>query len=162
MHVDLWGKYDKTLINGNKYYLLLVDNASHYTTMEFLKTKSQATQYIKDYMTHLIAHGKSPTAIHMDCGSEFVNEPLRTWCHSKGIWYQMTTPYSPSQNGVAERMNRTLGELSRAMLSVSKLPEFLWEMAIAHATYVCNMSFTRSLPSAIPYEIWHGVTILAQ
>jgi len=111
-HVDLWGKYEKASIHGNYYYLLLVDNASRYVTVEFLKTKTQAVQRIKDYMTHLSASGKSPCAIQMDHGTEFVKEELRTWCHSKGIRYQMMAPHSPSQNGVAERMNRTLGELS--------------------------------------------------
>ena len=42
MHVDLWGKYDKALIHGNYYYLLLVDDASQYTTVVFLKGKNQA------------------------------------------------------------------------------------------------------------------------
>src|SRR5260221_10460468 len=65
-HVDLSGKYDKNSINGNKYYLLLVDDASRYTTVDFLKKKNQAAQHIKDYMTHQIARGKSPCAIRMD------------------------------------------------------------------------------------------------
>ena len=102
IHVDLWGKYDKSLIHGNLYYLLLVDNASRFVTVEFLKTKRQATQNIKDYMTHLTVRGMSPCAICMDHGTEFVNEDLRTWCHSKGIRYQMMAPYSPSQNSVAK------------------------------------------------------------
>ena len=125
IHVDLWGKYDKTSIHGNTYYLLLVDDASRFVTVEFLKSKRQAGQYIKDHATHLIAHGMSPCAIRIDRGTEFINEDLQMWCHSKGIRYQMTAPYLPSQNGVAERMNRTLEELSRAMLIDLKLPEFL-------------------------------------
>ena len=48
----------------------------------------------------------------------------------------MTALYSPSQNGVAERMNRTLVELAHAMINAAKLPEFLWEPAVAHAAYV--------------------------
>ena len=154
-HVDLWGKYDKTSIHGNLYYLLLVNDTSQYTTVEFLKTKSQASQYIKNYMTYLLACGKSPCAIRMDRGSEFVNKDLKSWCHSKGIRYQMTALYSPSQNGVAERMNQTLGELSRAMLISLGLLEFLWEPTIAHATYVQNMSYTKFIPSSTPYELWH-------
>jgi len=102
MHVDLWGKYEKASIHGNYYYLLLVDDALHYVTVEFLKMKTQAIQWIKNYMMYLSACGKSPCAIQMDCGTEFVNEELRTWCHSKGIRYQMTAPHSPSQNGIAE------------------------------------------------------------
>jgi transposase InsO family protein len=156
MHVDLWGKYDKISIHGNKYYLLLVDDASRFVTVEFLKSKHQAAQKIKDHMTHLMSRGMSPCAIRMDRGTEFVNEELRTWCHSKGVRYQMTAPYSPAQNGVAERMNRTLEELSRAMLIESKLPEFLWEPAVAHAAYVRNMCWTKHNPTKTPYQLWHG------
>jgi len=68
----------------------------------------------------------------------------------------MTAPYSPSQNGVVERMNRTLVELLHAMIKASDLPKFLWEPAIAHTAYVWNRSFTRYIPSATPYQKWHG------
>ena len=112
IHVDLWGKYEKASIHGNWYYLLLIDDASRFVTVEFLKSKSQAVQKIKDYMMHLMSHRMSPCAICMDHSTEFVNENLRSWCRSKGIRYQMTAPYSPSQNRVTERMNQTLKELS--------------------------------------------------
>jgi hypothetical protein len=95
-HIDLWGKYDVESIHGNSHYLLLIDDASRYTTVEFLKTKSQAAQRIQEYMTHLKAQGRSPCAIRMDRGTKFVNEDLCTWCHSQGIHFQMTAPYSPS------------------------------------------------------------------
>jgi IS30 family transposase len=112
MHVDVWGKYDVASINGYSYYLLLVDDASRYVTVQFLKSKDQAAQKIMNYMTHLNVQGKMPKAIHMDRGHEFVNEALFGWCQSKGMEMQMTAPYSPSQNGVAERMNCTLEELA--------------------------------------------------
>ena len=76
MHMDLWGKYEKASINGNYYYLLMVDDASHYVTVKFLKTKTQAVQRIKDYMTHLSACSKSPCMIQIDHGTEFMNEEL--------------------------------------------------------------------------------------
>ena len=66
VHVDLWGKYDKVSIHGNLYYLLLVNDASHFVTVEFLKLKRQATQNIKDYITYLMACGMPPCAICMD------------------------------------------------------------------------------------------------
>src|SRR5260221_14761814 len=68
----------------------------------------------------------------------------------------MTVPYSPLQNGVTEWMNWTLGELSHAMLTASKLPEFLWQMAVAYAAYIRNMSFTKAILSATLYQVWHG------
>ena len=155
-HLDLWGKYDVTSIHGNRYYLLLVDDTTRYVTVEFLKTKSKAAQRIIKYLTHLKALGHTPHAIQMDRGTEFVKDKLRDWCCSQGVHFELTVPYSPSQNGVAERMSRTLVELLRAMLSDSKLPEFLWEPAVAHAAYLWSLSYTRAKPHATPYQGWHG------
>jgi len=92
----------------------------------------------------------------MDRGTEFVNKSLQDWSNTQGIQLQLTAPYSPLQNGVAKWMNRTLVELSYTMLVASKLPEFLWEPAVAHAAYLQNMSYTMSLVNAMPYQIWHG------
>jgi len=69
---------------------------------------------------------------------------------------QVTTPYSPSQNGVVEQMNRTLVELAHAMLTAVQLPEFLWEPAVAHAAYLRNMSYTKPRAKVMPYQMWHG------
>jgi IS30 family transposase len=135
-HVDVWGKYKIASINGHSYYLLLVDNASRYVTVQSLKSKDQVAQKIMNYMTHLNVQGKMPKAICMDRGREFVNEALFGWCQSKGMEMQMTAPYSPSQNSVAEQMNYTLEELAQAMQIAADLPIFLWEQAIAHAAYV--------------------------
>jgi len=147
MHMDLWGKYDVMSINRNQYYLLMVDDAMHYVTVKFLKMKDQAAQKIMDYMTYLKAQGKTPCTICADRGTEFVNETLREWCSFQGVELQVTTPYSPLQNGVAERMNCTLVELACTMLTASELPEFLWEAAVAHAVL-----WTKSTPSRNPVQ----------
>jgi len=52
-HANLWGKYDITSIHGCQYYLLLIDDATCYITVKFLKTKNQARQQIKNYFSHL-------------------------------------------------------------------------------------------------------------
>jgi len=105
---------------------------------------------------YLKARGKTPCAIHADRGTEFVNKTLREWYNSQGIELQVTAPYSPSQNGVAEQMNCTLVELACTMLTASELPEFLWEAAVAHAAYLRNMSYTKPRANETPYQIWHG------
>jgi len=156
-HMDLWGKYDVASIHRNQYYLLLIDDAARYITVEFLKTKDQAAQKIKNYMTYLKAWSKTPCAIWADRGTEFVNENLQNWCQSQGIELQVTAPYSPSQNGVTKRMNHTLVELARAMLTATDLPEFLWEPAVAHVAYLRNMSFTKPRVNVMPYQLWHGI-----
>jgi hypothetical protein len=84
-----------------------------------------------------------------------MNTDLKSWCAQHGIEIQMTAPYSPSQNGVAEHMNHTLMKLARAMLIVAKLPKFLWEPAVEHAVYVHNCTYTNAI-ECIPYQAWHG------
>jgi transposase InsO family protein len=153
-HIDLWGKYDVRSINGNQYYMALVDDAKRYITVEFLKLKSDAVQQVINYLTYLKTQGMNPKAIHIDRGGEFVNERLERWCKENGIVIRMTAPNSQSQNGVAERMNRTLVELARAMLRGQNLPEFLWEHATLHAAYIRNRAYTTHLKTETPYEGW--------
>jgi len=80
-----------------------------------------------------------------------MNTELGQWCREHGIEIQATALYSPSQNRVAEHMNCTLVELARAMLLGQKLPEFLWEPAVAHAAYLQNRSFTHTVHTTL-YE----------
>ena len=155
-HIDLWGKYDIMSITGHQYYIVFVDDHSRYVTVQFLKTKDEANEKIKSYITHQKIRGHAPQALRADRGTEFVNEDLVTWTWEQGIDIQLTAPYSPSQNGIAERMNRTLVEMARTMLIASKLPEFLWEQAVAHAAYVRNRAYTRAIPNTTPYQRWHG------
>ena len=135
-HIDVWGKYAVRSINGNQYYILFVDDAKRYVTINFLKEKSHAAASVINYLAHLITQGRTPKGVQMDCGKEFINEKLTTWCIEQGIEIRLTAPYSPSQNGIAERMNRTLVELARTMITAKELPEFLWEYATLHAAYL--------------------------
>ena len=100
-------------------------------------------------------HEKHPKAIQIDRGKEFVNEDLKIWCQCEGIEIQMTAPYSPSQNGVAEQMNQTLVELAHTM--IRGLPEFLWEYAVAHSSYLRNRSYTNTLDDKTPYEMKYNI-----
>jgi tyrosine-protein phosphatase YwqE len=155
-HINVWGKYSVSSINGFQYYLLMVDDASRYVTVEFLKLKDQAAQKVKNYFTHLEVQGRTPKAIHIDRGHEFVNDSLLEWLYSKGMEVHMTAPHSPSQNGVAKQMNRTLEELARAMHLAADLPVFLWEQAIAHVAYVQNRAYSSAVKTTTPYKHWHG------
>jgi hypothetical protein len=97
-HIDLWGKYDVTSINGHQYFILFVDDTTRYMTTHFLKGKDEAVQVVKDYLAHLAANGKPPKETCTDRGTEFINEPLMQWCREHSIDNQVTAPYSPTQN----------------------------------------------------------------
>ena len=87
-------------------------------------------------------HLQLPKYLQFDNGKKLVNEELKKWSAGKGIIIETTAPYSPSQNGVAERFNRMLLELAHAMLFEKNLPIFLWDEAVAHAAYLHNQAPT--------------------
>ena len=70
---------------------------------------------------------------------------------------ETSAPYSPSQNGVAERFNRTLLELAQAMLIGKNMPQFLGDKAVSHAAYIQNRAPTLALQGKTPYEAWHNL-----
>ena len=70
-HIDVWGKYSTTSINGNQYFLLMVDDSCQFNTTEFMKTKKQAAEKVREYLAKLISHGMKPKAIRIDRGKNF-------------------------------------------------------------------------------------------
>lgn len=155
-HTDLWGKCSVQSIHGNLYFQTFLDDASRRPRIRFLKSKDEAPQAIKDYVTHLRTQGRNPRAFRFDRGKEFMNESLLAWLQERGIEAQPTAGYSPSQNGAAERLNRTLVELARAMLLARSVPTFLWEYAILHAAYLRERVPTKALSNTTPYQEWYG------
>ena len=78
------------------------------------------------------------------------------YCKSKGIKKDDTIPYTPQQNGVSERMNRTIMETTRSMLHHAELPLSFWAEAVSTAVYLRNRSPTSYLKEMTPYERWYG------
>jgi transposase InsO family protein len=71
-------------------------------------------------------HGDAIRAICSDNGSEIRNSCFETFCHNLGLDHQFLSPYMPPQNGVVERMNRTLCEMARTMLDEHRTPRRFW------------------------------------
>ena len=118
-----------------------------------MKTKGEAFDRIKEQVAKIEQKfGKAPRWIRIDNGKEFVNEEMKKWVAEKGITIETTAPYSPSQNGIVERLNWTLLEMARAMIIAKGLLKFLWDKAMAHANYLCIQSPTQALESQMPYE----------
>ena len=76
MHIDLWGKYAIKSINGHQYYLLFVDDAKRYITIQCLKEKSDSTDEVIGYLAQLKIQNWTPKGNQIDCGKEFMNEKL--------------------------------------------------------------------------------------
>lgn len=89
-----------------------------------------------------------------DRGGEFTSNDFNSYCEEAGIARHYTTPYSPQQNGVVERRNHTVVEMSRSYLKEMKVPSMFWGEAVHHSIYVLNRLPTRALSGQTPYEAW--------
>ncbi|MCO5575348.1 hypothetical protein L7F22_029148 [Adiantum nelumboides] len=90
-----------------------------------------------------------------DRGGEYMSGAFKDFLGKKGIKHQCTMPYTPQQNGVAERKNMSLMEMDRCMLKAKSLPHKLWMEAVACAAHVLNRCPTRALKTITPYESWY-------
>ncbi|KAL0337465.1 UNVERIFIED_CONTAM: Retrovirus-related Pol polyprotein from transposon TNT 1-94 [Sesamum calycinum] len=100
--------------------------------------------------------GKKLKVLRTDNGLEFCNQSFSNLCDECGIKRHKTNPYTPQQNGVAERMNRTLLEKVRCMLISSGLPKSFWGEALVTAAYLINRSPSVPLNGKIPESVWTG------
>src|SRR4051812_14965277 len=109
LHMDLFGPPSHDSLGGKKYCLVIVDDFSRYAWVFFFKYKSETQQTVIDFANE-VQRKRNATilSIRSDNGTEFKNYTLDDFLSDKGIKHQYSTPYTPQQNGVAERKNRTL------------------------------------------------------
>lgn len=152
--VDL--KHMPTSIHGNQYLCTFTDVTTRLSTVAYLKTKDQTKkQYIK-YMKQIRNKtGSYPKFTHTDGGGEFINKELKDFHDKKGIEHTFTAPYSSLQNPIAERINRTQGEGSVALLTTANLPSTFWEYSVTTFNYVKNRSPHKNLSLSNPITEWN-------
>lgn len=95
--------------------------------------------------------------LRTDRGGEFTSNEFNDFCSSNGIKRQLTAAYTPQQNGVAERKNRTIMNLVRSMLSEKKIPKEFWPEAVNWCVHVLNRSPTLAVKDHTPEEAWSGI-----
>lgn len=155
IHTDICGPVNKDSIGGARYILTFIDDRSRFVFVYFLKNKDETFEKFREFKTMVECQtGKKIKVLRSDNGTEFVNNNFDTYLKQHGIVRQLTVPYTPQQNGVAERFNRTLVEMARSMLVASNLDESLWAEAVNTAAYLRNRAPTRALDNSTPYEVW--------
>jgi len=100
-------------------------------------------------------HGVKIKAFRSDNGGEFTSHAFEEFLASSGCKHELSAAYSQEQNGVAERVNRTIVGRAKATLYGAQLPLFLWAEAARTAVYIMNRTPTRS-QTKTPYELWTG------
>ncbi|KAJ9557015.1 hypothetical protein OSB04_011629 [Centaurea solstitialis] len=154
LHMDLCGPMRIQSISGKKYILVMVDEYSRYTWLEFLRMKSEAPELIIKFIKRIQVLLQLPVRkIRSDNGTEFKNATLDAYLTSVGISHNFSGAYTPQQNGVVERRNRTLVEAARMMLAYSGLPLTFWAEAVSTACFTQNRTIITKRFKKTPYHI---------
>lgn len=157
VHSDLCGPFEVASIGGSRYFITFIDDASRKVFIYTLESKDQVKEAYEDFKSMAERQtGKKLKILRSDNGREYVNGAMKASMRRDGVRHQKTCPYSPEQNGTAERMNRTIMERVRSMLNDAKLPKEFWAEAVNTAVYVINRSPTRALDGTTPEEAWMG------
>nr|GEX41178.1 retrovirus-related Pol polyprotein from transposon TNT 1-94 [Tanacetum cinerariifolium] len=157
LHTDLCGLMRIASINGKRYVLVIVDDYSRYTWVNFLRSKDEAPEVIKMFLKRITIFLQSPVIIiRTDNGTKFKNQVLKQYFDYVGISHQMSSVRTPQQNGVVKRRNQTLVEASRTMLIFFRASLFLWAEAIATACFTQNCSIIHHRFNKTPYGLING------
>ena len=134
-----------------------IDDSTRYVWVYFLKSKDQVFEKFLEWKAMVEkSAGRKLKVFRTDNGGEYTSKEFEGYLMTEGVRHELTIPKTPEQNGVAERMNRTLVEATRAMLVGANLPHRFWAEALSTATYLRNRSPTKAVCGKTPYEAWTG------
>ena len=116
-----------------------------------MKNKNEVFAKFKEYVAYVENQTNFKIkALRFDNGGEYISKEFHELCSEKGISRQITSPYSPQQNGVAEQMNRSILESTRSMLYEANLSQNFWTEAVGTAVYLRYKSPSKFLKNVTP------------
>ena len=141
-------------LGGAKYFVTFIDDFSRKVWAFTLKTKDQVLGVFKQFQASVERETeKKIKCIRTDNGGEYIG-PFDAYCKQQGIRHQFTPSKTPQLNGLAERMNRTIVERVRCLLSSAKLRKHFWGEALMTAVYLINLSPSYPLQGDVPNRVW--------
>lgn len=157
IHADVCGPMQETSVGGSRYFLLLKDDHSHYRSIYCMKQKSEVFEKLKMFIKLANnSNGHKISILRTDNGTEFTNSNVKKLLEQEGIRHQRTVPYTPEQNGSAEREMRTIVESARTMIHARDMALKFWAEAVNAAVFVINRTGTSTIANKTPYELWFG------
>jgi len=158
VHTDLCGPMSVPSLSQNTYFIMFIDDLTRMTWVYFLSSKAQTFGVFKRFKA--MVENESGCKLKMlrsDNGKEYTSNKFNDFCEEMGIKHQLTVSYTPQQNGVSERKNRTVMEMARCLMAEKKLPKNFWAEAVYTAVYLLNMLPTRAVQGKTPLEAWSGM-----
>jgi Reverse transcriptase (RNA-dependent DNA polymerase)/gag-polypeptide of LTR copia-type/Integrase core domain/GAG-pre-integrase domain len=156
IHSDVWGPAPVNSIGGKRYFVSFIDDFSRYVHIFLLEKKSEVFEcFVKFQKLVERLFNSKIINFRSDQGGEFKSKQFTTYLENEGIHHQFSAVYTPQQNGVAERYNRTVVEMARSMLIEGDVDVSLWGEAIHTAVYTRNRCPTSALKGKTPFTLWH-------
>ncbi|CAI7738615.1 unnamed protein product [Closterium sp. NIES-54] len=136
LHMDVWGPACVSGQGRERYFLLVVDDYTRYTTVFPLCSKGDVSavlipwiRTVRLQLRQRFGQDLPVLRLHSDRGGEFSSDLLREFCRGEGITQSYTLPDSPQQNGIAERRIGLVMEVARTSMIHAAAPHFLWPFA---------------------------------
>ena len=156
VHLDVCGLMSIQARSGYEYFITFTNDYSRFRYIYLLKWKSEAFENFKKFRAEVENQlGKRIKAIRFDRGGKYLLGDFKDYLIENGIISPLIAPRTPQQNGVAERMNRTLLDMVRSMLSYSTLPISFWGYTLNTTMNLLNLVLLKSIPK-IPIEMRIG------
>ncbi|CAI7786043.1 unnamed protein product, partial [Closterium sp. NIES-53] len=163
LHMDVWGPARVRGLGHERFFLLVVDDFSRYTTVFPLHSKGDVTEVLIDWiraarlqLRQSFGSDFPVLRLHSDRGGEFSSGLLRAFCRARGIRQTFTLPDSPQQNGIAERCIGMVMDVARTSMMHAAAPHFLWPFAVRYAAHQINLHPRVSRPKTSPALLWTG------
>ncbi|CAI5936793.1 unnamed protein product [Closterium sp. NIES-65] len=163
LHMDVWGPAPVRGQGHERYFLLVVDDYSRYTSVFPLRSKGAVTEVLIDWIREARLQLRRSFGwdfpvlrLHSDRGGEFSSRILRDYCRAQGIRQTFTLPDSPQQNGIAERRIGMVMDVARTSMMHAAAPHFLWPFAVRYAAHQLNLHPRVSRPAMSPVLLWTG------
>jgi transposase InsO family protein len=157
IHSDVWGPAQTATIGGCRYFVTFIDDYSRHTWICPMKSKSEVFSHflkLKNRMEN--ETNRKIRCLRSDGGQEYFSTEFKAFLEEKGIRREFSCRYTPQQNGVAERKNRTILEMARAMLHEKNMPKIYWAEAAVTAVYLINRCTAEGVHDITPHEKYFG------
>ncbi|CAI7913477.1 unnamed protein product [Closterium sp. NIES-54] len=163
LHMDVWGPARISGQGRERYFLLVVDDYTRYTTVFPLRSKGEVStvlipwiRTVRLQLRERFGQDLPVLRLHSDRGGEFSSDLLRDFSRGEGITQSFTLPDSPQKNGIAERRIGLVMEVARTSMIHAAAPHFLWPFAVRYAAHQLNLWPRVSFPETSPTLRWTG------
>lgn len=154
VHTDVWGPTKTASHFGFRYFISFIDDFSRTTWLYLMKSRDEVPHIVLQFHNMIATQfGVQIKTFRSDNAKEYMHRELHEFYANRGILYQTSCAYTPQQNGVAERKNRHLLDVTRSLLLGMNVPKSYWDEAILASTYLINRFPTKVLKGKSPLQV---------